>query len=397
MAKTYAEYLKAIGLRESNGNYNAVNSIGYLGKYQFGELALITLGYYTKDGTGKLDFLSEFFTGKDGIQSKQDFLSSPAVQEKVMKANLAFNFNVLKYLGDLDYDGQVINGIRITVSGMLAGSHLVGAGGLSKFLNSGGVSAAGDQFGTTATEYVTKFGGYDIPFKPVLTAITVKGGKGNDILKGGTFADTLDGGAGGKDKLVGGRGDDTYVVASAPQQIVEKVNGGKDTAIITKAGSFDFANVETIRFAKALTGPVTIQGDSLDNAVLSKGDDDVTFDFSNFTGTQAFKFIEVDLKGGTDRIEFLFDMEAHPTKINAYIGGIDADDRIDVSSLGLLGFVPEQGTSGLKRGLYLKEYASTQHDGATGFAVVSVNGGQPVKLDQWAFEGEALTSGHFII
>ncbi|MGH6866506.1 MAG: hypothetical protein ACREDO_10135 [Methyloceanibacter sp.] len=56
--------------------------------------------------------------------------------------------------GCLAFDGQVIDGIKITVSGMLAGAHLVGAGNLNEFLLSGGDSAGGDGNNVSVRSYV---------------------------------------------------------------------------------------------------------------------------------------------------------------------------------------------------------------------------------------------------
>ncbi|WP_425409006.1 hypothetical protein [Hyphococcus sp.] len=47
---TYDDFFDALGLRESSDNYQAVNSAGFLGRYQLGEPALIDVGIYTDDG-----------------------------------------------------------------------------------------------------------------------------------------------------------------------------------------------------------------------------------------------------------------------------------------------------------------------------------------------------------
>ncbi len=78
MAGTYQDFLDALGHRESGGDYRAVNQFDYLGKYQMGEGALIDTGYYTPDGTSRNDWQKSHFTGKGGIDSKAEFLASPA-------------------------------------------------------------------------------------------------------------------------------------------------------------------------------------------------------------------------------------------------------------------------------------------------------------------------------
>jgi len=74
--KDYEAFLSALGLRESSGRYDVENPWGYLGKYQMGEAALIDAGYYLQDGTAKNDWKGKW-TGKDGVWSKEDYLSSP--------------------------------------------------------------------------------------------------------------------------------------------------------------------------------------------------------------------------------------------------------------------------------------------------------------------------------
>ena len=46
MTKTLEDFYNDLGARESGGNYKAVNSFGYIGKYQMGEAAMVDAGYY---------------------------------------------------------------------------------------------------------------------------------------------------------------------------------------------------------------------------------------------------------------------------------------------------------------------------------------------------------------
>ena len=71
--KTVDEFYKDLGMRESGGNYGAENRLGYLGKYQMGEQALVEAGYYKKDVKSYKDYNNDWkgtFTGKDGVFSK---------------------------------------------------------------------------------------------------------------------------------------------------------------------------------------------------------------------------------------------------------------------------------------------------------------------------------------
>lgn len=206
--KSYDAFLDALGERESSGNYGAVNTLGFLGKYQFGELALIDVGYYSADGTAENDWKPGSWTGKDGINSKADFLADPAAQESAIRAYMKLQWS---YLGDARaYEGQTVHGIKITESGLLAAAHLLGAGAVRNFLASDGTSVPGDAYGTPLAEYFTLFKGYDTPFEAnhggddILT-----GGIRDDLLKGGGGDDALDGGR-GADVLAGGRGADEF-------------------------------------------------------------------------------------------------------------------------------------------------------------------------------------------
>ena len=48
MTNNLERYYNAIGQREFGNNYKSVNSVGYIGKYQMGEPAVIDAGYYKK-------------------------------------------------------------------------------------------------------------------------------------------------------------------------------------------------------------------------------------------------------------------------------------------------------------------------------------------------------------
>lgn len=139
-----------IGQSESHGNYQAVNSIGYSGKYQFGVAALETLGY-VKSGTWKTyrknSILSSdaVWTGKDGISSQSDWLNNKAVQEAVMMQNTTNNYKILLRIGGLRQNDEAA-----TVAGVLKVAHLLGAGGAKDWRN--GKDSA-DAYGTTGSKY----------------------------------------------------------------------------------------------------------------------------------------------------------------------------------------------------------------------------------------------------
>lgn len=168
MNKTYDDFLNDLGNRESSGNYGAENTIGFIGKYQWGEGMLQDLGYYKADETGwrKNDWIGEW-TGKDGIYSKEDFLNNPSVQEKAIKEEMDLLNKRINNAGFDDYIGRNINDVKITRSGLLAGAHLKGTekGGLRTFLHN--KTDNSDKYGTKISEYINKFKGYQTPFDKI--------------------------------------------------------------------------------------------------------------------------------------------------------------------------------------------------------------------------------------
>ena len=160
--KTYKDFLNDLGARESGGNYQAFNKYGYAGKYQMGEAALIDAGYYKKASKIYNNDWSGVFTGKDGINSIQDFLNSPQAQENAQICFKKCQWRYLKALGADKYINKIINGYTITQSGLLAACHLKGAGSVAKYLNSNGKINEKDAFKNSVENYLKQFAGYDV-------------------------------------------------------------------------------------------------------------------------------------------------------------------------------------------------------------------------------------------
>ena len=135
-------FLDAIGFRESGNRYDITNKWGYMGKYQFGKSTLKGLGFKV---------------------SKNEFLSNPQLQEEAMMALLLHNKEKLQLYIDT-FDGQTVNGMVITESGILAAAHLGGQGSVKRYFKHGKVFRDGN--GTKITSYMNKFSGYDIKLKP---------------------------------------------------------------------------------------------------------------------------------------------------------------------------------------------------------------------------------------
>jgi hypothetical protein len=136
--KFFIGYKEAIAFKESQGKYKKINSLGYIGKYQFGKETLKTIG----------------------IHDSNRFLNSPRMQEKAFVALLAKNKSKLKDIIE-KYEGQIVSGIRVTESGILAAAHLGGVGSVKKFFKHEGKRYLKDAYGTSVRSYMRDFGGYE--------------------------------------------------------------------------------------------------------------------------------------------------------------------------------------------------------------------------------------------
>ncbi|NNC62874.1 MAG: hypothetical protein HKO11_11095 [Eudoraea sp.] len=152
VGQKYTGFKEAVGFKESRGNYGSINTLGYMGKYQFGSGTLALLGI------------------RDSIK----FLHSAELQETVFAANLARNKWVLRR-EIKNFSGTNINGILITESGLLAAAHLAGPGNVKKYLRTQGTAVVKDAYGTSIEDYLSLFGGYDLSLVKARKSIKING------------------------------------------------------------------------------------------------------------------------------------------------------------------------------------------------------------------------------
>lgn len=81
------------------------------------------------------------------------------VQEAVNRWHVSDIMNRIYSEGLNEYEGQNINGIDVTLSGMIAVAHLGGFGGMRRFLQSNGEYNPADAYGTSLTHYLARHGG----------------------------------------------------------------------------------------------------------------------------------------------------------------------------------------------------------------------------------------------
>ena len=141
LGKSFLGFREALAFKESRGDYFTVNTLGYLGKYQFGR--------------GTLELI--------GIYNTKEFLNNPELQEQAFIANAKRNKWILRR--DIKrFVGKRIDGVLVTESGILAAAHLAGPGSVKKYLRSYGAIGFTDAYGTNIKSYMRKFSGYDTSF-----------------------------------------------------------------------------------------------------------------------------------------------------------------------------------------------------------------------------------------
>jgi hypothetical protein len=141
----FSRFINDLGLRESGNNWLCINQIGCFGEWQFDESTLKYLGY-------KRVTLKKFKTNPEIFPRE---LQLKALKT-LIKVNLTFLMDYEHFIGD------TIKGVIITKSGMIAASHLGGAGSLQKFLNSNGMINKQDILGTSIYDYLKKFNSYNL-------------------------------------------------------------------------------------------------------------------------------------------------------------------------------------------------------------------------------------------
>ena len=141
----FSRFINDLGHRESGNNWLCVNRIGCFGEWQFAEPTLRYLGY-------RKITLKKFKSDPDIFPREMQI----EALNTLIKVNLVYLTDYEHFIGD------TIKGVVITKSGMIAASHLGGAGSLKRYLNSNGRVNKKDIFGTSIRDYLRKFGNYDL-------------------------------------------------------------------------------------------------------------------------------------------------------------------------------------------------------------------------------------------
>ena len=170
----YDGFIQDLALSESSGRYDAINRLGYLGRYQFGECALADIGMYSKSGNFNNDWNGTFLIpDKNGktikTKNKKAFLNNPAVQEIAIEKYMKKQWAYINLYGLNKYIGRKYFGFTVTESGLIAAAHLRGAKRLSEFfeeLNKHNKIKNMDKYcdanGKSVIDYMRDFAGYNM-------------------------------------------------------------------------------------------------------------------------------------------------------------------------------------------------------------------------------------------
>lgn len=154
--KPFQEFIEKVAFRESSNNPNIVNRLGYMGLYQIGKTSLKDISNRTENP--KLKDIHKFVTPS---KFKEDPSIFPVeLQNQAFIQLLKNNKHYLRRY--YKYVGKSVGNILITESGLLGGAHLVGNGGVKKFLKSNGKIDPQDANGVHVSEYIKTFSGYKI-------------------------------------------------------------------------------------------------------------------------------------------------------------------------------------------------------------------------------------------
>ena len=127
---------------ESSNNYMVVNNEGYMGAYQFGDARL--------DDYKKAN--KEKFT-------TDEFLKDKNLQDKVFDWHVS---DIVKYIQDNGLDesiGKKVNGVIVTLNGLVAMAHLGGKLGMREYVQSNFAESENEQDknGTSLFDYLKRF------------------------------------------------------------------------------------------------------------------------------------------------------------------------------------------------------------------------------------------------
>jgi Ca2+-binding RTX toxin-like protein len=256
-----------------------------------------------------------------GVDVATDKIAEAANQGTDEVLSSAVSYILGANLENLTLTGEVLDGIGNGLANVIAGN-----GEANKLSGLGGND---DLVGDSGNDTLEGGDGSD----------ELLGGIGADSLIGGNGNDTLDGGT-GSDDLAGGKNDDTYVVDSIFDEVIEAANQGTD--LVVASVNHELAdNVENL----TLLGSIDGTGNGLANSIAGAFIGDNALDGASGNDTLTAGLGTDTLTGGAGQDRFLInaihDGAEQITDFQAGVGG----DVLDLSDL-LDGFDPGSDNPG---------------------------------------------------
>ena len=142
LASKDMDFATSLKQSESSENYMVVNKEGYMGAYQFGAARL-----------------EDYKVANNEEFSNEQFLNSRELQDKVFNWHTS---DIVKYIQDNGLDkviGTKVNGVTITLNGLVAAAHLGGKFGMRRYVQSGFDKKFNkkDSNGTSLFDYIKRF------------------------------------------------------------------------------------------------------------------------------------------------------------------------------------------------------------------------------------------------
>ena len=168
MAKNSKDIYYVLRSIHSNNNFELDTNVK--GAYKMNEVSLANIGYYVKplkrDQTSSSQYNNDWtgtWTGKNGINSKDDFLKSPIVQGIAAREFSEFVWE--KYLPNYHkYLGLEFGGVPITKAGMIIAAHCIGPERIKSFFDTNAEINDRNPYNDLCRTYLRNFKDYKIDY-----------------------------------------------------------------------------------------------------------------------------------------------------------------------------------------------------------------------------------------
>jgi hypothetical protein len=261
--------MAAVRMQESQDSLDgyAMTNGDALGAYQFERAPFITTEYIVvvkqDDGT-----FVDTWPGKNGITGYSDWLdiTNPDIRKIQDSAFLEWIMYQWRQIRGDDAEplaGQTLNGVELTISGMVLGAHLIGETDFrTTYIRSGGTSLLPDGNGKTAADYEQQFGGYDLTDLTGVDPDIIPAGFASYFVTNHDLANTFNRHSDDNIDLIGNSNTDDYPMHMGTGD--DRIYGfGGDDTVYAASGGNDYLDGGTDEEGDVLSyfefdGPVSI-------------------------------------------------------------------------------------------------------------------------------------------